>query len=109
MVLEDMTRQLSGWQVEILATDLSRPVLEFAKAGDLQPVRGPARPAGDHAPAPFQLVRTNAGASTTTLRAKITFRTQNLLAIPRGFGPFDLIFCRNVLFYFDSSNQAARD
>ena len=33
MVLDDMTRQLSGWQVEIVATDLSRPVLEFARAG----------------------------------------------------------------------------
>ena len=104
MVLDDMTRQLSGWQVEILATDLSRSVLESAKAGvysqfEVQrglPVAMLLRHFGRHG---------EGWRISDYLRAKVTFRTQNLLLIPRDFGPFDLVFCRNVLFYFDAATK----
>ena len=35
------------------------------------------------------------------LRAKISFRTQNLMTASRDANRFDIIFCRNVLIYFD--------
>lgn len=104
MVLDDMTRQLSGWQVEIVATDLSRPVLEFAKAGiysQFEVQRG--------LPVAMLLRHFNRHGEgwriSDYLRAKVTFRTQNLLTIPRDYGPFDLVFCRNVLFYFDAATK----
>ena len=104
MVLDDMTRQLSGWQVEIVATDLSRPVLEFARAGiysQFEVQRGlPVAMLLRH------FSRHDEGWRISDyLRAKVTFRTQNLLAISRDFGPFDLVFCRNVLFYFDAATK----
>lgn len=104
IVLDEVARKLAGLQVEIVATDLSRSVIEFAKAGVYSQ---------------FEVQR---GLPVTTLlryftrqgdgwrisdhlRAKVTFRTQNLLAIPRDAGPFDLVFCRNVLFYFDAATK----
>ena len=104
MVLDDMTRQLSGWQVEIVATDLSRPVLEFARAGiysQFEVQRGlPVAMLLRH------FSRHDEGWRISDyLRAKVTFRTQNLLAISRDSGPFDLVFCRNVLFYFDAATR----
>ena len=104
MVLDDMTRQLAGWQVEIVATDLSRPVIDFAKAGvysQFEVQRGlPVVMLLRH------FVREGEGWRISDyLRAKVSFRTQNLLAIPREVGPFDLVFCRNVLFYFDAATK----
>ena len=104
MVIDDMTRQLSGWQVEILATDLSRPVLDFARAGiysQFEVQRGlPVTMLLRH------FSRLGDGWRISDyLRAKVTFRTQNLLYIPRDFGPFDVVFCRNVLFYFDAATK----
>ena len=104
MLLDDMTRQLSGWQVEIVATDLSRSVVEFAKAGiysQFEVQRGlPVSMLLRH------FSRAGDGWRISDyLRAKVTFRTQNLLAIPRDAGPFDLVFCRNVLFYFDAPTK----
>ena len=104
MVIDDMTRQLSGWQVEIMATDLSRPVLDFAKAGvysQFEVQRG----------LPVTMLLRNFSRDgegwriSDYLRAKVTFRVQNLLTIPRDAGPFDLVFCRNVLFYFDAATK----
>ena len=104
MVLDEMTRQLSGWQIEIVATDLSRPVIEVAKTGiysqfEVQrglPVAMLLRHFSRHGDS-WQI--------SSYLRAKVAFKTQNLLAIPRDFGPFDLVFCRNVLFYFDAATK----
>ena len=41
----------------------------------------------------------------TPLRALCTFREWNLLDDPAPLGKFDVIFCRNVLFYFDAATK----
>ena len=40
------------------------------------------------------------------LRAAISFREWNLLADLRGLGSFDVVFCRNVLIYFDAPTKS---
>ena len=104
MILDDMSRKLAGWQVEIVATDLSRAVIEVAKVGlysqfevqrglpVMMMLRHFAR-VGEH----WQI--------SDAMRAKVVFRTGNLLAIPLEAEPFDMIFCRNVLFYFDAATR----
>ena len=39
------------------------------------------------------------------LRANVEFREWNLLADPAPLGRFDIVFCRNVLIYFDAATK----
>lgn len=88
----------------VLASDLSRAVLTIAKDasyGQLEMNRG--MPAG-------MLVRyfTRAGARwrlAENVRGRVSFRQHNLLnGVPLG-GPFDIVFLRNVLIYFDAATK----
>ena len=89
--------------VSVLATDLSTPVLAQARAGEysqLEMNRG--------MPAPV-LVRhfTRAGAGWAVkeeVRRLVTFTQHNLLH-PPPTGPFDVVFLRNVLIYFDAATK----
>jgi chemotaxis protein methyltransferase CheR len=91
---------------EILATDLSTEVLERARSGtysQLEVNRG--------LPAPM-LVRhmTRVGTDWKVgddLRRTITFKQHNLLDPAPAGGPFDVIFLRNVLIYFDLPTKKA--
>jgi len=88
----------------ILATDLSTQVLERARQGtytQLEVNRG--------LPAPMlvrHLTREGAGWQVADeLRRAVTFQRHNLLdPAPRG-GPFDVVFLRNVLIYFDLEDR----
>ena len=39
------------------------------------------------------------------IRRMVTFREFNLLQDPRALGTFDIVFCRNVLIYFDQETK----
>jgi chemotaxis protein methyltransferase CheR len=106
MALKGMGAQLAGYKVQILATDLNAEVLERAKAGiysQFEVQRGlPIH----------QLVKFFAQAGerwqiAPEIRAMVQFRTLNLLADFKPLGTFDLVFCRNVLIYFDQPTKAA--
>jgi chemotaxis protein methyltransferase CheR len=96
----------SSASFDILATDLSEQVLSRARAGrysQLEVNRG--------MPAPM-LVRHLARSGTewevaAHLRAHVTFRAHNLLDAPPAGGPFDVVFLRNVLIYFDLPTKRA--
>jgi len=100
MLLKDMKGKLAGWRIEIVGTDLSVEVLEKAKAGiysQFEVQRG----------LPIQmLVKYFAQVGDTwqiapEIRAMVAYRPLNLLADFSSLGAFDLVFCRNVLIYFD--------
>ncbi|WP_370676876.1 protein-glutamate O-methyltransferase CheR [Pleomorphomonas sp. PLEO] len=100
MCLKEMERQLMGWRIEILGTDISNEVLDRAKAGtytQFEVQRG----------LPIQLLLkyfTQQGESWTIspeLRSMVQWRKFNLLDSFASFGQFDIVFCRNVLIYFD--------
>ena len=100
MVLDEQARKLAGWQVEILATDLSRAVIDSARRGlysQFEVQRGvPVALLLRYFRREGELWRIN-----DHLRAKVAYRTHNLVAGARDLGSFDAIFCRNVLIYFD--------
>ena len=104
MMLREMNAKLSGFRIEILATDLSNEMLEKAKAGiysQFEVQRGlPIQ----------QLVKyfTQVGEAwqiAPEIRAMVSFRQLNLLQDFGHLGSFDLIFCRNVLIYFDQPTK----
>ncbi|MBS1168128.1 MAG: cheR2 [Proteobacteria bacterium] len=104
MCLKEMERQLVGWRIEILGTDISNEVLDRAKAGtytQFEVQRG----------LPIQLLLkyfTQQGESWTIspeLRSMVQWRKFNLLDSFASFGQFDIVFCRNVLIYFDQPTK----
>jgi len=105
MCLKEISSALAGWRVEILATDLSQSVLEKSKAGifsQFEVQRGlPIQMLVKHFTQVGELWQLNAD-----IRAMVQHRQLNLLQDFSHLGTFDVIFCRNVLIYFDQAAKA---
>ncbi len=106
MILDQLSNQYEGWLFEIVATDISAEMVTRAKSGefsDFEVNRG--------LPASYRnsYFRENNGKWTISpaLRTKIDFRVFNLLDDPAPLGRFDIVFCRNVLIYFEPDTKAA--
>jgi len=95
---------LAGWRVEIVATDLSQAVLEKSRAGifsQFEVQRGlPIQMLVKHFTQIGELWQLNAD-----IRAMVQHRQLNLLQDFSHLGTFDVIFCRNVLIYFDQDTK----
>lgn len=105
IILKEMATQLMGWNIEIVGTDLSQQVLEKAKAGiysQFEVQRG----------LPIKLLMkyfTQAGEMwqiTEEIRKMVSYRPFNLLESYGSLGTFDIIFCRNVLIYFNQETKS---
>lgn len=100
MVLDELSPQLNGWRTDIIATDISRSVLERAAEGtfsQFEVQRGlPVQYLVKH----FKQDHEH-WCLSSHIRNMVRFQHFNLLDDPRGLGKFDIIFCRNVLIYFD--------
>jgi chemotaxis protein methyltransferase CheR len=104
MIFKEMAAQVAGWRIEIIATDLSNEVLEKARAGlysQFEVQRG----------LPIQMLMkyfTQAGETwqiSPEIKAMVQYRPLNLLSDFGHLGNFDIIFCRNVLIYFDQPTK----
>jgi chemotaxis protein methyltransferase CheR len=104
IALKELGKDLRGWRVEIVATDLSTEVLEKARAGiysQFEVQRGlPAlmlikyfAQVGEH----WQIA--------PEIRAMVKFMPFNLLGDFAPLGRFDVVLCRNVLIYFDQATK----
>ena len=105
MCLKEAGPTLAGWRTEIVATDLSQEVLEKSKAGiysQFEVQRG----------LPIQMLVkyfTQNGELwqlKPEIRSMVQHRQLNLLQDFSHLGTFDIIFCRNVLIYFDQDTKA---
>ncbi|MEZ2127985.1 MULTISPECIES: protein-glutamate O-methyltransferase CheR [unclassified Sinorhizobium] len=109
MVLAEFTESRSDMQYTILATDLSTDVLQAARRGIYtEDVIAPVPKELQHK---YVMVAKQAGRRdvriSPRLRAKIGFARMNLMDEKYPIGdPMHLIFCRNVLIYFDKQTQA---
>jgi chemotaxis protein methyltransferase CheR len=94
----------ADWNIQILGTDFSAKVVERAQAGI------------------YQQIEVNRGLPASLLvkyfrrsglewqlqdqvRRMVRFETIDLRKSMRTLGPFDLVFCRNVMIYFDTETK----
>ena len=105
MCLKGLGAALAGWKIDIVATDLSQGVLEKSKAGifsQFEVQRGlPIQLLVKHFTQVGDMWQLNAD-----IRSMIQHRQLNLLQDFSHLGTFDIIFCRNVLIYFDQDTKA---
>ncbi|MDZ4741607.1 MAG: protein-glutamate O-methyltransferase CheR [Alphaproteobacteria bacterium] len=104
MLLKERSKQINDWKIEILGTDLSPDVLSRAQAGiysQFEVQRG----------LPIQMLVKNFAKESEQWRIKeeirsmVCYRVFNLLDPFTGLGTYDIVFCRNVLIYFDEQTK----
>lgn len=105
MVIKENAARLPGWNFEIVATDIDTAVLETAKAGEysqFEVQRG----------LPIQMLmkyfeqKGDRWHIKNDLKSMVQYKPFNLLSPMAVLGKFDIIFCRNVLIYFDRETKA---
>jgi chemotaxis protein methyltransferase CheR len=106
LLLHEMAPDIAKRDVRILATDISTKVLARAKEGVYD-----AATLADVPPAMVKrhFVREGAGAArfrvSDGVKSIIRFARLNLMEEWPMKGPFDVVFCRNVMIYFDKPTQ----
>ena len=104
MCLKEKAAQLAGWRIEIVGTDLSQEVLEKSRAGiysQFEVQRGlPIQLLVKYFAQVGELWQLN-----SEIRGMVQFRQLNLLQDFSSLGKFDVVFCRNVLIYFDQETK----
>ncbi|MFB0979425.1 MAG: protein-glutamate O-methyltransferase CheR [Alteromonadaceae bacterium] len=106
-LLETMKNSLDQWDVKILATDIDSNVLAAGKNGVYDDQRI------EDIPKKLKEKYFHKGVGNNQNKVKvykelsklITFKQLNLLHGWPMKGPFDIIFCRNVIIYFDKETQ----
>ena len=104
MILKEEAAKLAGWTIEIVATDLSNEILSKAQEGlysQFEVQRG----------LPITLLMkyfTQEGDKwriSDEIKQMVKYKPFNLLDDPGALGRFDVVFCRNVLIYFDQETK----
>jgi chemotaxis protein methyltransferase CheR len=102
MLLKEAAPRMPGWKVDIIATDISNEVLEKARAGvynQFEVQRG----------LPIRLLvkyftqKEEQWQISPEIRSMVDFKYLNLIEDFSRLGQFDIVYCRNVLIYFDAS------
>jgi len=105
MLFNELGAKVDGWRLEIVATDISKGILDKARAAEysqFEVQRG----------LPITMLvkyfeqSGEAWRLKPEIKNKVSFREFNLLDNPRALGQFDVVFCRNVLIYFDQPTKA---
>ncbi|MBY0431848.1 MAG: protein-glutamate O-methyltransferase CheR, partial [Rhodospirillales bacterium] len=104
MLLKEEAAKLAGWRFEIVGTDISTEVLDRAKSGmysQFEVQRGlPIQLLVKYFKKQGELWQIDAG-----IRSMVQYKHFNLLHDPKPLGQFDVVFCRNVLIYFDQPTK----
>jgi chemotaxis protein methyltransferase CheR len=95
---------LDGWNIDILATDFSTQVLDRARSGQFSQLEVNR---GLPAPLLLKYFRRNGlhWEIKNELKRMVRFEQTDLRTSKRAYGPFDVVFCRNVLIYFDMATK----
>lgn len=105
MILREMQAQFQGWRIDIYSTDLSSEVLQKARVGlysQFEVQRGlPVQMLVKY----FQQIG-EMWQIDSAIRAMVRYEELNLLRDFSRIGQFDIVYCRNVLIYFDQATKS---
>ena len=104
MIVSECRASIGERRIEIIGTDLAREQVTRAREGlytQFEVQRG----------LPVQMLmryfrKEENGRIGEAIRGMVQYREWNLLADLRPLGQFDVVFCRNVLIYFDQATKA---
>lgn len=91
--------------VEIIATDVSRAMLEVCQQGQYDPLSLSRGLEPDHLKRYFLPMDGGRYQVRDEIRQRVRFQQLNLLDSYLGLGRFDIVFCRNVLIYFSAARK----
>lgn len=106
MTLAEHFPQLSNWDARILATDLDTNMVARASAGQYTASSLDEMPVSLRNRYFATTSEDGRNVASDALRRLIAFKQLNLLRTWPMKGPFDVIFCRNVMIYFDSETKS---
>lgn len=104
IILKEAAAKLNGWKVDIIGTDIFTEILDKARSGlysQFEVQRG----------LPIQMLvkyfekKDDQWQISQDLRDMVTYKEYNLLGDLLPLGQFDVVFCRNVLIYFDQETK----
>ena len=101
MICAEEVAKLQGWKVEIIGTDLSREMVTRAKTGIYSQFEVQRGLPVTHLVKHFKQISGDKWQINDNIRQMVQFREGNLLTDFGLSGSFDVVFCRNVLIYFD--------
>ena len=104
MILQEEKAKLAGWTIEIVGTDISNEMLEKARAGQYTQFEVQRGLPITHLVKYFRQVG-DKWEMAPEIRRMVTFKEWNLLKDLSPLGQFDVVFCRNVLIYFDQPTK----
>ncbi len=105
ILLKEAGAQMANWRTEIVGTDISMDILDKAKSGNytqFEVQRG----------LPITLLIKyfdkieDQWQIKPEIRQMVTYKYFNLLDDLKPLGSFDIVFCRNVLIYFDQPTKS---
>ena len=105
MILKEQEAALKGWNIEIVGTDISSEILDDAAKGEysqFEVQRG----------MPIQMLMKYFEQNgdrwhlKPDIKKRVRYQYFNLLDSMNRLGRFDVVFCRNVLIYFDKPDKA---
>jgi len=106
VVMRECLAHLANWDIKLLATDIDSKVVATAAEG-VYPAERFKGVSAERVRNWFPQLAGRPGfcAAAAGLKSLITFKQLNLLEAWPMRGPFDVIFCRNVVIYFDKATQ----
>jgi len=105
ILLEENAARFGGKQVEILATDLSQAALRRARLGEFTAFEVGRGMPQHYLKRYFAKTARNHYVISPKIRSRVTFEVRNLLESFEDLGRFDIVFCRNVLIYFERTTK----
>jgi len=105
MTVKYAFKNVKAWDARILATDIDTNMLRTGEGGQYASEQFENIPATYHSDV-TQMIKEDRIRMSDDLKSLIAFKPLNLLEFWPMKGPFDAVFCRNVVIYFDKPTQA---